>query len=395
MDPEPGQPRGYLSDVHDMTWELLGPGAHLNKLSTDAVRELLRELGNHSTSRVGTEVPKAQAVDLLIWIRRFVTFGTAEFLFGPENPLKRKPELEEAFWDFDHGLGGLLVGIAPSWTASKAYKGREECVAAFKTYYADGHHNHASKIIHDRYLIEKNWGVSDDTISRSALSFLFAGIVNTTTTTYWVVMRLFADPELLATVRAEVQSSMDKSRELYGEDHMSINQIKDGCPTLLAVYRECLRMGSENFSVRLVKEDTILNDQYYLKKGGVVQIAGGPIHANKHIWGDDVAEFNPQRFLGKRSDGAGTHPAAFRGFGGGKTICPGRHFATNEIICFAAVITRYFDVTALDGGGIKVPEKNDTVMPVHILEPKSQDCSRVKITVRPEEQELSRLQIVI
>ena len=288
----------------------------------------------------------------------------------------------------------MLVGIAPSWTASKAYKGREECVAAFKTYYADGHHNHASKIIHDRYLIEKNWGVSDDTISRSALSFLFAGIVNTTTTTYWVVMRLFADPELLATVRAEVQSSMDKSRELYGEDHMSINQIKDGCPTLLAVYRECLRMGSENFSVRLVKEDTILNDQYYLKKGGVVQIAGGPIHANRHIWGDDVAEFNPQRFLGKRSDGAGTHPAAFRGFGGGKTICPGRHFATNEIICFAAVITRYFDVTALDGGGIKVPEKNDTVMPVHILEPKSQDCSRVKITVRPEEQELSRLQIV-
>jgi cytochrome P450 len=146
--------------------------------------------------------------------------------------------------------------------------------------------------------------------------------------------------------------------------------------------------------VRLVKEDMVLNDRYYLKKGGVVQIAGGTIHANKDIWGEDVNDFNPQRFLGKqRGDGINTHPAAFRGFGGGKTLCPGRHFATNEVICFTAIIVRYFDLTAADGGKIRVPEKNDLVMPVHILEPKTN--SMVKIKARPEEEELSRLQVVM
>ena len=68
----------------------------------------------------------------------------------------------------------------------------------------------------------------------------------------------------------------------------------------------------------------------------------------------------------------GIHPAAFRAFGGGKTLCPGRHFATNEILAFVAMIVLMFDIDSPDGGkqGLRIPEKDDGVMPVHILEPK-------------------------
>lgn len=395
LDPEPGAPRGLLADVHDMTYASLGPGSYLNELTLDAVRELVSQLQSY-TSSLKDQMPSPAGIDLLMWIRRFVTTGTADYLFGPGNPLNVKPELEEDFWAFDHGLGGLLMGIFPSVTASRAYRGREKMVAAFMDYYTNGHIEQASKLIRDRHRIERSYHMSDDMVSRSALSFLFAGVVNTTTTTFWVVVRTFADPELLTTVRAEIETALQKAQELHGAGHLSIGQIQEGCPTLVAIYRECLRYGSENSSVRLVKEDMMLNDQYYLKKGGVIQIAGGAIHADKSIWGEDATEFNPQRFLGTQGrNGANIHPAAFRSFGGGKTLCPGRHFATSEILCFAALIIRSFDLTAPGGGQLKVPEKNDMVMPVHILEPKPEDSPKVVIKGRPEADDLSRLEVVM
>ena len=124
----------------------------------------------------------------------------------------------------------------------------------------------------------------------------------------------------------------------------------------------------------MVKENTLLTDHYFLKKGAVVQIAGGVIHADQSIWGDNVEDFNPGRFLESRQQSGNAkqnqiHPAAFRAFGGGKTLCPGRHFAMNEILSLVALVVLIFDIQAPDGNRIKVPKKNDGVLPVHILEP--------------------------
>jgi cytochrome P450 len=91
----------------------------------------------------------------------------------------------------------------------------------------------------------------------------------------------------------------------------------------------------------------------------------------------------------------GIHPAAFRGFGGGKTLCPGRHFATNEILLFTALIVHGFDITPLEGDEIQVPQKNDRVLPVHILEPPVSCRPKVLIKVRDEVDCLQGLRIVI
>ncbi|KAH6610623.1 cytochrome p450 [Trichoderma cornu-damae] len=324
-----------------------------------------------------------------------VTVGTAKYLFGPRNPIAEDPDLEHAFWAFDHGLGGLLIGILPSLIASKAYDGRERLSVAFRQYVEAGHLDSAASIVKGRARIEKEYGMSADMTARSALSFLFAGIVNTTTTTFWVVLRIFADEKLLAQVRQEVRQALELSSQRTGRDSFSIGVVKETCATLSAVYRESLRVGSENFSVRMIKEDTMLADRYFLKKGAVVQISGGIIHANSAIWGQDVGEFNPHRFLKEKSKGDGFHPAAFRGFGGGKTLCPGRDFATNEILMFVAMIIHGVDLVAPEGGNITVPAKNDRVMPVHVLEPKVNDCPRVIIRPRAEEAEtLRRLKVV-
>ncbi len=322
-------------------------------------------------------------VDLLAWVRHFVTVGTARFLYGAQNPMAAHPELEEAFWEFVHGLGLLLVGVAPSVTARRPYEAREALVAAFLEYLAAGHEAGASDIVRKRIEIARAYGFPDESTARSELSFLFAGIINTAVTTFWVVLHIFARPDLLATVRAELQRAGGGGD---GDDAatttaLSIDAVRSRCPMLQAVFRECLRVGSDNFSTRLVKQDTTLADRYFLKAGSVLQVSAGVIHADKAIWGADADEFSPARFL-KQQQGGQVHPAAFRSFGGGKTLCPGRHFATTEILMFAAMIVLTFDMEAAAGGTIVVPPKNDMVLPIHILEPRAADAPRVRLRLR-------------
>ncbi|KAJ7069622.1 cytochrome P450 [Mycena amicta] len=381
LDPEPGDPRGFLADTHDMIYTYLGPGDDLNEMSIGAALELSKQVNKFANELA----QNAKQVDLLVWIRHFVAVATAQFLYGSQNPLALRPELEDAFWDFDHGLGSLLMGIAPSVTARKPYLGREALVRAFSEYIDAGNHEKdAARIIANRVAIARQYGWTTDAAARSEVSFLFAGIVNTATTTFWSVLQLFAQPELLSAVRTEL---LDTGAVVEGQGKRQFNMdiIKTKCPILLSVFRECLRVGSDNYSTRLVKEDTTLAGRYFLRGGSVVQIAGGVMHADASIWGTDADTFDHRRFL---KGGPSVHPAAFRGFGGGKTLCPGRHFATNEILAFVAMIVSTFELEPVGASYIEVPEKDDGVLPVHILEPKRP----VRVSVRVRDQR--RIEIV-
>jgi hypothetical protein len=356
IDPEPGQPKGVLADLHDMVWNYLGPGQTLTDLSLRASRELARQVNMYAEAHDRDP----EVVSLLIWIRHFVAISTANFLYGPRNPLALQPELEDSFWDFDHGLGALLMGIFPSITAGKAYRGP--------------------------------------------------------TTTFWVVLHLFARPDLLNYVRAELLAGAVTELDMGGDKPTRLldqEALKTNCPTLMSVFRESLRVGSDFYSTRLVKTDTLLSGCHFFAKDSVVQIAGGVIHADPGIWGPSVDQFDPVRFIKLQQQSSssasssstnmtresssssavssakdenekvkGVHPAAFRAFGGGKTLCPGRHFATHEILAFVAMIVLTVDLEAEGGGAIIVPEKEDGVMPVHILEPKTD--VRVKVRVRKD-----------
>jgi cytochrome P450 len=397
LDPAPGEEKGFLADIQEMVYLWLGPGEYLGEITTEAAKELKSEVDAYR-KLLETRPRSRDVVDLLDWVRHFVTVSTAKYLYGPQNPIARDPDLESAFWDFDHGLGALLVNVFPSITARKAYYGRERLVAALVDYLEAGTYKTGSKIIQERISLALKHGWTLRAAARSELSFLFAGIVNMTTSTFWILLQIFADPNLLSGVRSEIESIISKHDGDSGDTAviLSINDIKTKCPLLIAVYRECLRLNSDNNSIRVVKESTLLADRYFLAKDAVVQIAGGVIHADESIWGPNANTFNPGRYLDQqpsrsqavsateevidkeaRNNTKGKekqiHPAAFRAYGGGKTLCPGRHFAMNEILSFVALIVLQFDMEAPTGDGINerinVPRKNDGVLPVHILEP--------------------------
>lgn len=476
---------GMLIDMHDMLVSYLSPGKELDALTLDAVKELVHELEGYCEAVSASEKDGARGKeeDLLTWVRHIVGVSAARLLYGDRNPLvmQRKyqdawrlndDDLETGFWNFDHGLGRLLMGIWPSVTARKAYWGRERLVAGFREYLeqknyepssanstpsSDGDEEGertkrrgASQIILNRLRVCAQHGFSTDGTARSETSFLFAAIVNTATVTFWTVLRIFADQRLLQEIREELRrceafdevdhvgASADTEGKRKGKQ-LSISRLTKNnyaaCPLLYAVYREVLRLGSNNLGARLVlgsdpndnsgvgsKEyvhlATSQDGEYRLRKGGVVQIAGGVMHADKTIWGDDANVFNPRRHLresrqvrhqqtSKLSNesatatssekplsggkGGGVHPGALRPFGGGSSMCPGKALATGEILALVACIVLRFEIEGVDeevNGGrhkenvFRVPEVNDYIMPVHILEPLSGDPVRVRIRLR-------------
>ncbi|KAK7976546.1 hypothetical protein PG989_015009 [Apiospora arundinis] len=381
LDPGPGEMRGFLADIQYLIARKMKPGEDLNTLIRNAVSALKSHVDKEKAYLMEHRAYKE--IDLLEWVRHGVTLATASHFYGNRNPVSQDPDLERAFWDFDHGVGMLLVDIWPSITASKAYHGREKLVAALANYLEEGYwEDSASPLVQERIKTALKHGWKLQEIARSELSFLFAGIVNVTTTTFWILLQLYADQLLLAKVRGQIERAMT----LKWRDHesmwtgrtlsvsgMEIARSSTGfdCPELTAVCQECLRLGSDNNSIRLVKEDTLLADTWLLKKGSVVQIAGGVMHSDTSLWGENAASFHPERFLptSDTNEKFWARQNGFRAFGGGKTLCPGRFFAMDQIQAFVIMVVLQFDIEPLAGDRIRVPKKNDRILPVHILEP--------------------------
>lgn len=78
----------------------------------------------------------------------------------------------------------------------------------------------------------------------------------------------------------------------------------------------------------------------------------GPVqHTSRTVYGESVNEFNHKRFI--HTEGKRLNLVGFRGFGGGATLCPGRHFASTEITAFAALMILRFDVKPVKGKWIR------------------------------------------
>lgn len=122
----------------------------------------------------------------------------------------------------------------------------------------------------------------------------------------------------------------------------------------------------------MILEDHLLDDQFLLKKGNILLIPGVVQHQDRSVWGDNVNEFYHKRFVegtGGRKGSRRLNPVAFRGFGGGSTLCPGRHFAATEIMAFAALFILRFESRPATGAGWSAPSVEKTNLATSIHQP--------------------------
>lgn len=335
-------------------------------------------------------VKDGSEIDLFRFIRRAVTTASMVTFFGPNNPFEKHPELVEDFWDWEGGNIAYMTGVFPSIFARKAARGLEACVRRFEEYIDKEGYDRAYKVIRDRYQLHRDEDITDiRELAKLEVVIAFGFNVNAAGTTFWMVDQVFSRPDLLSKIREEIRTNA-----LVGHGILSAASLRQACPRLNSAYRETMRLYVPSVSARLVEEDTVIADTWLLRKGAIVQMAGSVIHQNQDIWGPDADKFNPDRFLysisGSKTNPDGTvpegkahfvHPAAFRSFGGGASLCPGRHFAHMEVLGLAAVLIMGFDLELVNGTTWSPPADVKRI-PIAAMKPMAP--LDVKVRVRKE-----------
>ncbi|TGO07540.1 hypothetical protein BTUL_0267g00080 [Botrytis tulipae] len=360
----------YLNENHGLMVEYLGPSGsllELNKGVLGAVADILNNLDQNSGK-----------VSLYKWMRDTLTLATSASLYGPHDPVSANHSLIDSLWDFEENMTMLMLEFLPTFICPKAYHGRRAIKTAFASYYASSHHMTASTLIKSRLECSQKWGLTAEEIANIEISTLFLATTNSAPTCFWLLVNILSDPAWVSSIRTEIFNIVSKNKDEDGIEEcvMDITLFHSCCPILISCFRETLRFADAATSVRSVTQDVILTSStsqssFLLKAGNVIQLPSGVTHNSPSIWGPDVNSFNPFRFLpstiaklGKEQKKQQTQ--GYFPFGGGKHLCPGRHFATTEIISLVAAIIMGFDMD-----GSSVPDRAFQKLGTAVRKPKN------------------------
>lgn len=224
----------------------------------------------------------------------------------------------------------------------------------------------ASDFVRAKATLNQHHGFSNEYMARTDLGELTAVLFNLVPASFWLLLYICSSSNLLKDIRTEIHEIATKqtgdSAAIYYLDASLLSQ----CSLLVATYHEVLRIvGSGVTTTRVVLEDTavkLAQKNYVLKKGGIVQIPANVIHSDPAIWGEDVLEFNPQRFIDRPEL---AKSSAFRTFGGGASRCPGSRFAQTQVLAFVAgvVTSRIISPLIDDTASWTLPDVDTTRLP--------------------------------
>ncbi|KAL8955496.1 MAG: hypothetical protein Q9183_006619 [Haloplaca sp. 2 TL-2023] len=281
-----------------------------------------------------------------------------------------------------------MLDVWPSVTAAKGHEAREKLVAAFQEYYRNyvPDRDRSSALTTHRHLVSKRYFLTIRNEARMELGALFGILANIMSTVFYTLMHILADKELLQRIRIELEERAVARSSDGSTKTLKIMSMMNDCHLLHATVKEVLRHHARGSSVRLVREDMLLDGKYLLRKGMVVQMPMSVIHGSRQAWGEDASSFRPERFMADISkegflNTKQTHPGyAFRPFGGGASLCPGRHVAILETMAVAALMVLRFDIRPADEGLWRIPEPKQDSLATNVFPPKKD--VRVKVETR-------------
>ncbi|KAM3064742.1 hypothetical protein ACMFMG_005737 [Clarireedia jacksonii] len=333
-----GRMEGSSLVMDGMRHTHISMGAGLNQMNQVAV-----DIIGAAIDQLESESPTE--LDLWKWIDHNVSLMTSGAVYGPMNPYKDS-EVASGLRDYSADSTMLLFGLFGGILAPKGYAGRERIVSAFKKYFAAGGHSLGSELVKARFRSLTAYGISPEDIARFETVNGFGILINTLPTAFWSLFHTLSDSKLLSIVRELVLPLLSKSvdesaRLIYTLDIRHIRET----PILVSIVHESLRYHTSGAAPRMVMEDFMLDNKYLLKKGSMLLIPNREIHFNEEAWGQTVNQFDAFRFSGDDTrTSKKPPPSAFRGFGSGVNLCPGKNFATTEILAILAIMVLRFDI---------------------------------------------------
>ena len=263
---------------------------------------------------------------------------------------------------------------------------------------------------------------SSDFIGAPAISTILTlycrASLNSITAVFWTIFEVFARPELLSRIRDIAQSA-------YGARAQESESMRLGNdPLLQSIFAEITRLRVVGLIARVPTGGDYQLGPWSIPKGSILASSSRTAALNKNIWNagtedepHPLEEFWEERFLvypdkpnsgplRQRKDVPGSakqdpapssspqpHPSganpssptfslkglngAYIPFGGGVGICPGRHFARQEVVCTLARLALQYDLELLVPQGWQ-PKMDTAFFPTGTLPP----AQKVRFRIR-------------
>ncbi|GME24391.1 NADPH-cytochrome p450 reductase [Neofusicoccum parvum] len=194
--------------------------------------------------------------------------------------------------------------------------------------------------------------LDDESIRYQMVTFLIAGHETTSGTLSYLFYNLLKNPEKLHKAQQEVDSVLGD--EPITVKHLEKFKFIDAC------IKETLRLNGPIGQIsRKAKHDTVIGGRYQIPADHAIVTNLRGLHSDPAVWGEDAAEFRPERMLHMED----LPPDAWKPFGVGMRSCIGRAFAEQEMILNVALILQRFQVEMADPSYVLVNKSTLTIKP--------------------------------
>nr|XP_043608115.1 cytochrome P450 CYP72A219-like [Erigeron canadensis] len=180
----------------------------------------------------------------------------------------------------------------------------------------------------------ERFGMTINEIIEECKLFYFAGSETVGNLLVWTMILLSRHPQWQELAR-------DEAFQVFGNNQPDINglsRLKIVNMILLEVLR--LYPGVSALYRMSIKESRVAGIN--IPEGTLIIMPILALHHDKDTWGDDVLDFNPQRFSQGVSKASLTGQVSYFPFGGGPRICIGQNFAILEAKIALVMILRRF-----------------------------------------------------
>ncbi|CAL1262445.1 unnamed protein product [Larinioides sclopetarius] len=206
----------------------------------------------------------------------------------------------------------------------------------------------------DGYLLEiqKKSGDPNSTFTKEVLAdlsraFFGAGSETVRVTVDWMLLVCAAYPEVQKKIHSEIDEVIGPERFPTRNDHLSM-------PFTEAAIAELMRWKTivPLNIMRYTLEDTELKGYFIPKHTRVLSVIWAVDHDTR-LWGKDVHEYKPERFLSQ--DGSKVvKPEYAIPFSIGKRSCPGKSLAEIEVFLYLVSILQKFEVHPAPGKQVEL-----------------------------------------
>ncbi|KAI0263458.1 cytochrome P450 [Gloeopeniophorella convolvens] len=205
-------------------------------------------------------------------------------------------------------------------------------------------------------------------------ALLLAGHDTTSNTLTWFFWEVAKHPEAQQRIRAEISALRQKKSEFDASDLESLSYTQ-------AALKEAMRLHPISWALsRVASRDDVIPMAFPvftesgervtsipIKRGTMVDISVAAYNRFPEVWGQDAAEWNPERFLNldkTKQTSLGMY-ANLMNFAGGHRACIGWRFAVLEMQAIATTLLENFEFS--------LPPQDERTrirrMPTHIMMP--------------------------